>query len=188
MLRIVNLEEIQTLLLRVPGLVHALEARESGFAGAVKEWLVQTEQVLTNNRMPAAAEVATLRGALISAERGVLPPGLTFLGRPTSRKVKDAAAADVLRKAQELVSGAVRADAAQVAEAQRLARQVVSVAQRKGLAEVMPAGGTHTERLAALWSAMLADPDVGSATVHLGGLVGSQDALVLLDRALSSAA
>jgi len=188
MLRIVNLEEIQEMLLRLPGVVSGLERREAGFAAVVREWLAETEKVLVANRLAAAGEVATLRGALISAERGAVPAGVSVEGRATPRKVRDATAADVLRKAESAVSAAVRADAARVGEAERLVYQVVSVAVRKGVLPPPPGSGSHTEVLRAAWALVSDDPDTGAAATHVVGLVGPHDALVLLDRALVATA
>jgi hypothetical protein len=184
MLHIVNLEEIQAMLLRVPGLIHALDRRDPEFLRDVKTWLTQAEQILVSNRLAVAADIAALRGVLISAERGVVPPGLVFNGRVTARKIRDAAAADILRKAEEILSSAIRADAAQFVEAERLARQIVSIAQRKGLIRSLPTGNKHTETLNAYWQAMLADPELGPATTHLAGLIGIHDAWILIDRLL----
>ncbi len=188
MLHIINLEDIQAMLLRVPGLVHELEERDPGFVGSVKAWLTQAEQVLINNRLAVAAEVAVLRGVLISAERGVIPPGMTFSTRTTMRKIKDAAAADVLRKAEELIFSAISADAVRFAEGEKLTQQIVAVAQRKGLIPVTPCVDKHTERLKAIWQAMNMDPDLGAVTTHLAGLVGAYDVLILLDRMLPTPA
>lgn len=185
MLHIVNLEEIQGILLRLPGLIHDLERRDPNFASAAKDWLTQAEQILVNNRLAVAADVAVLRGALISAERGVIPPGLVFSGRMTSRKIRDASAADVLRKAEELISDTIKGSLAQIAEGERLTRQLLAVAQRKGLIPGGPHMGERTEMLTGIWHAMTVDPDLGSATTHLAGLVGAQDALILLDRGLA---
>ena len=134
MLHIVNLEEIQGMLLRVPVVIDALERRDPNFAGEVKEWLTQVEQVLINNRLAVASEVAGLRGILISAERGVIPAGLVFNGRTTARKIKDASAANVLRKVEELISNAIRGDVAQLAEGERLARRLDPLGWRERVA------------------------------------------------------
>jgi len=187
MLHIMNLEEVQGLLLRVPGLIHDLEGRDSSFVGSVKVWLTQAEQVLISNRLPVAAEIAVLRGVLISAERGVIPPGMAFSTRTTMRKIKDASAADVLRKAEELISSTISADAARFAEGEKLTQQIVAVAQRKGLIPATPSAGTHAEMLKAIWQAMIIDPDLGAATTHLAGLVGEHDVLIVLDRMLPTA-
>lgn len=188
MLHIMNLEEVQSMLLRVPELIDNLEKSDPSFFGSVKVWLTQTEQVLISNRLAVAAEVAVLRGVLISAERGVIPPGMAFSKRATVRKIKDASAADVLRKAGEVISVAISADAMRFAEGEKLAQQIVAVAQRKGLIPVTPSLDRHTEMLKSIWQAMIMDPDLGAATTHLAGLVGAYDVLILLDRMLPTPA
>lgn len=183
MMHIVNIEEIQSLLLRVPELVNCFERRDPNFARSVKDWIAQAEQVLVNNRLSAAGDVAVLRGMLISAERGVLPSGMAFNGRKTARKIKDAAAMDALRRAEELVSSAIKVPAAQVYEGERVMRQLVALAQIKGLIPE-ESEGEHAGMLKAAWHAISHDPELGQAAAHLAGLVGSYDALVLLDRML----
>ncbi len=186
MLHIPNLEELQGILLRVPGLVERLESHDPAFGGAVTEWLKEAEQALTNNRLTVAATVATLRGMLISAERGVLPPERCPDGRPPTRKVKDAYAADILRTAEGRVAEAIQASETQIAEAERLTRQLVTLAKRKGLIPPPTAGGSLSDRLNDIWQRMMADPELAGATAHVGGLVGNQDSLILLDRALAA--
>ena len=63
MLRIVNLEEFHRLLLRVPALVDDLESRTADAPGAVRDWLVEVEGALENNRMPLAGNIAGLSRA-----------------------------------------------------------------------------------------------------------------------------
>lgn len=184
MLNIANLEEIQGLLLRVPGLIRELDERDNRFAGSVKAWLMQGEQILVNNRLAIAADVAVLRGVLISAERGVIPPGMVFSKQATSRKIKDAAAAEALRRAEEVIASSIGADAARVAEGEKLIRQVVAVAHRKGLPVQATGGNKRAEVLQAIWQGLTRDPELGAATARLIGLVGSQDVLILLDRVL----
>ena len=186
MLNIVNLEEIQRVLLRVPGLIHELAERQMSLIGSVKTWLTDGEQILINNRLPVAAEVAALRGVLISAERGVIPPGMAFSARTTTaQKIKVAAAADVLRKAAEVIFKTIAADAARVAESEQLMRQILAVAQRKGILKVSAHSAyTHSDMMKTIWRAMTEDPDLGGAATRLEGLVGINDTLVLLDRML----
>jgi hypothetical protein len=133
--------------------------------------------------MVAAADVAVLRGILISAERGVIPSGIVFNGKMTSRKIKDATAADVLRKAEQIISDAIKAPAAQIAEGERLTRQIVALSIRKGLIQNKTISG-HDEMLKEIWSQISSDPELGPVTTHITGLVGTYDALILLDRSL----
>lgn len=184
-MHIVNLEEIQGLLLVVPELIQRLENHDPNFVSSVKDWLTRTEQILVNNRLAAAGSIAALRGVLISAERGVVPSEIVFSGRKNPRKIKDAVAADILRKAEEQISASIRVYAAQVAEGEKLARQLAALATRKGLIPEKPYTGNHTDILNAIWRRMSEDPELGPATIHLAGLVGAYDALILIDRMIT---
>jgi Arc/MetJ-type ribon-helix-helix transcriptional regulator len=184
MLRIINLEEIQGLLLRVPQLVDLLERRTPSAVSEVKSWLTTVEQTLVNNRMPLAGNIATLRGILISAERGVIPTGVVFHGRPTVRKIREATTADVLRQSSDLVADAVREDTARIAEAERLGHQIVVIAKSQGLVPQEFSGGDRNEMLENLWSSFSTDANIKAGAVRLLSLVGQNDVLIILDRAI----
>ena len=183
MLRLLAMEEIQALEGGVPELVRLYERKESNFATAVKDWLRQAEQLLTNSRLPGAGEVAGLRGMLISAEQGVIPDNLHFKGAVSLRRIRNATAAEVLRKAERRLGEGIAPTVAQVAEADRLVRQMLPVARRKGLAPLMEMPGS-ADQLVALWRALESDADLGAIATHVVGLVGKQDALIVLDRCL----
>ena len=183
-MQIVNLEEIQGILLRVPEIVDHLETNDPKFSDLVKKWLKDLENVLVNNRLAQAAEVAALRSMLISAERGVVHEGLEFTGRKTARKVREAVAAESLSKAEGLASDAIRGYGAQIAEGEKLARQLVALAEQKGIIQKFSGTKNHTIRLTGIWSAISEDPDLSAGTTALKGLVGFQDALILVDRML----
>lgn len=186
MLNIVNLEEIQSILLLIPALVDLQQQRYSDFVEEVKNWLKKMEKVLENNRIPAVGNVAALRGVLISAERGVIPVGIELRGRPTGRKIKEATATDVLRHVGELVSNVIHQDRERVAEAKRLGRQLVALAKTKGFIRELPSGEQYTEMLKVMWRTLSSDPDISPGTVNVEGLVGPHDALIILDRTITS--
>lgn len=183
-MQIANLEEIQGILLRLPEIVDHLEKNDPKFTALVKIWLADLEKVLAKNRLSQASEVAALRSMLISAERGVAHEGLEFAGRKTVRKVREAVAAESLRKAEEVASDAIRGYAAQIAEAEKLARQLVALSEQKGIIEKFSCANNHTVMLTGIWSAMSGDPDLVGGTTALKGLVGFRDALILVDRML----
>lgn len=185
MLRIVNLEEIHNLLLRIPSLVDELERQEPHAIGNVREWLMTLELVLENNRLPLAGNIAALRGGLDSALNGVIPAGIAFHGRVSSRKIREAAATDMLKRASDLVTSAVQGDGNRIDEAQRVARQLIALARFKGL---IPAGrpdGDPIENVKAVWNNMQTDQEIGQGAAHLIGLVGPHDALIVLDRGIT---
>jgi len=186
MLHIANLEEIQGALLRLPQLVDLLERRDPRSIGEVKNWLTTLEQILVNNRLPLAGNVAGLRGILSASERGVIPPGVVFHGKPTLRRIREATAVDVLRRAGDLVANAVQEDSSRIAEAERLGHQIVAVAQSNGLLPAQSSGGDRYKVLKDLWGSLSADPNVKAGAVRLQGLIGHNDALVILDRAITA--
>jgi hypothetical protein len=184
MLLLPNLEAIQAQFLELPTIFRSYEESDSEFAEHARAWLNRLEASLEDNKLPSAGAVAGLRGLILSAERGTIPPGLSFLGTPNSRKLRDAAAADALRRAEEIVSGVLRADAAQLEEAGRLMRQMVAVAQLRGLLNAAHDGATHSDAVNAIWSAFLRDADLAPGTARVTGLVGAHNALFLLSREL----
>ncbi len=183
-MHIVNLEEIQGIKLRIPELIQHFENRNTEFTSLTKEWLVEAEKVLTNNRMTVAADVSILRGVLISVERGVMPSGIIFSGKTTARKIKDATSVDVLQKADKIISAAIEVPVAQITEGERLTRQVVALAIRKGIVQ-KENSQEHSELLREIWRKMSLDPELQPVITHIIGLVGAYDALILLDRSLS---
>ncbi|MCW4034595.1 MAG: hypothetical protein NWF03_04455, partial [Candidatus Bathyarchaeota archaeon] len=172
MLRIINLEEIQNLLLLVPAIVEQNEQRDPRFVPTVKTWLTQLEAVLKNNHLPAAANVAALRGNLISTEQGNIPAGITFNGHATKRKVQQATANQCLSQTVEIISSTIQNDANRVAEAQRITRQLVSIAKSKGLITEKPHGKNYTAILKSIWTKMAKDQVLAQGVVSVEGLVG----------------
>lgn len=186
MLRLVNLEEIQNLLLRIPRLVDSLEQRDPNFVQKVRQWLTVVEEVLVNNRMPLGGNIAALRGTLDATERGAFPPGLNFHGRPTARKIKEATGADVVRRAGELISNALQDDVSRIAEAERLSHQLIALGKSMGLIVDGISDSAPTQKLKDIWKSISADPNIAPGAVRLESLVGQNDALILLDRAITT--
>lgn len=185
MLPVVNLEEFRRLLLALPDIVDALDARSSDGPVAVRAWLVEAEGVLERNRMPAAGNIAVLRARLDSARRGAVPDGVVVTGTVARRKVVQAVAAEVVGEAADLLASRIGADEERLDEADRLARQLTVAAQVKGMVNGHPSADDHAGAVSSIWSAVVADPELSGGAVHLLSLVGPSDALIVMDRALT---
>jgi transcriptional repressor TraM len=183
MLRIINLENIESLLLRVPAIIQRFDERDPGFISAVNEWLVNTEKVLNENRLTTAAEVSVLRGTLLAYERGSGKDPESQ--KIVTRKMKEARAAAVLKEATQVTSEAIRLRRAQVNEAERIMSQIVAAAYQLG---VIPAetGQDHTAYLLAVKQTLSNRTELVSLVVHVLGLVGNVDFLILVDRAIAA--
>jgi len=183
-MQIASLEEIERILLRLPEIVDRLDSKDPRFSDLVKSWLQDLERAFAENRLFQTAEVAALRAMVISAERGVICPGMEVSGPKTPRKVREAVAADSLKRAEGIAADAIRGDSARIAEGERLARQLVAIAEQKGIIKRFSAEEDHTTMLTGIWSEISLDPDLMAGATALKGLVGFRDALILVDRAL----
>lgn len=183
MLHLAQIEEIQAHLLLVPPLVNRYSAREAGFVDLTRAWLQQAEEIAAHNRLTVAAQIAGLRSSVIAAQRRRGSPEAP-VGRAHARRQRDAAAAEALQHAAESLSETIRIPSSQFADAEQLARQLVIAAAGRGLLE---GGRPPAAGILGLLSAMRADPELGRPSTSLVALIGLADALILLDRALSSA-
>lgn len=184
MLRIMHIEEIEDLLLLLPTLVQQQEQRSADFAPNAGAWLISLEKVFTANRLYQAGFIATLRSGLVAVEQGQIPAGLEFRGRPTRSKVLNAVASQALQRTAEVTSTLIAENRPRLVEAERVAQQIVAVALSRGLITARETEVGITQYLQMLRRNLVTSGDLESAVVHLEGLVGPHDTLVLLDRAL----
>ncbi len=182
-LNVVQIEEICALLREVPRLVDRQEQRRADFGGGVEGWLKKVETVLENNRLAAVSQVAALRSLLLQAARGVIPGEISLGGRPTPRRILDATASLVLQKCNQLLHEVIAERQSTHQEAERVARQLMAVAEVKGIIERCRNGGGRQAYLQTLQAALATDPDLAGGHTHLVSLVGKSDALIFLDRA-----
>lgn len=184
-LNVVQYEDIVAHLRRVPALVDMLEERRTGFPDAVLEWLRDVERSLESNHMPAVSQIAGCRAMLIESARGAYTEEISFTGRPTVRKIQDGVAGLVIQRTSDLLHSAIAERQAAFQEAERIARQIVTVADVKGMLETCDDGRPHQQMLTCLQQRVGADQDLAGVYVHLVSLVGKTDVLVFLDRALA---
>jgi hypothetical protein len=119
-----------------------------------------------------------------ASELGVIPPGIVFHGKPTSRKIRVATALYAIHQVGDLVANATKDDSARVAEAERLGLQLVAVAKSNGFILVLPNDPNRSEAVKKLWESIAADANLAPGVVRMEGLVGPNDALIVLDHAI----
>lgn len=185
MLRIMQAEEIASLLLLLPDLVRQQERRSTDFVRNAGEWLNLLEGAFAAMRLYQAGSIAMLRSGLVAAEQGELPAGLQFRGRPTRSRVLNAVASQALQRAADMATTLIAENQPRLAEAERVAQQIVAAALSRGLITGHPEGVSNTKYLLMLRRILVTSVDLENAVVHLEGLVGPYDALILIDRALA---
>jgi hypothetical protein len=113
-----------------------------------------------------------------------MPNEVVISGRPTARKVQEATASLVLRRSSDLLHAVIAERQAVFQEAERISRQVLAIAQAKGMVQALEEPGPRQEIPADLQRRVAADPDLASVHAHLISLVGATDVLIFYDRAL----
>ena len=184
-LTVLQYEAIVGLLREISPLVDALEARRTGFAADVIDWLRRAERTLEDNRLPAVSQLAACRAQLIEAGRGIQPKDVAVPGRPTTRKIQEATAGLVLERSSEILHAVIAERQATFQEAERVSAQLVVVAGAKGTVAACEDGNQHPEMLRCLQQSMATDADLASGYAHLLSLVGKSDVIIFLDRALA---
>jgi hypothetical protein len=185
MLRLIQVEEIDRLLLALPELVRLQERRSTEFPARASAWLGSVEEILSANRLYQAGLIAGIRSSLALADQGQIPAGLEYRGRPTRTRVMASAASDALQRAAQIVAGVAAENRPRFVEAERVAQQVVAALRSHGLPH-RPEEMSNEVYLRTLRRTMSQNADLENVLVHLEGIVGPQDALVLLDRAIAA--
>ena len=182
-LNVVQVEAFQQLLLEVPRLVDQIERRSGGLAEQVLDWLKRVETALESNRIASVSRVAALRAQLLQAGRGIQGADVQVTGRPTRRKIQDATAAMALQRGNQLVHDVIAERETVFGEAERLMRQLIAVAEAKGIVQACRSQAPSTA-LSCIQQAIAADTDLAGGYLRLVSLVGKYDVAVFLDRAL----
>ncbi|MGW6196938.1 hypothetical protein ACWF0M_12395 [Kribbella sp. NPDC055110] len=172
MLGLLQTEELDGLLLRIPGLLQHAETGIEALEQRAGKWLELLEAALSNNRMPLASKVAITRATLQIA-------GRPFRSKPRPTR-RDRAAACI--HALEQVVGEVYAELStthsRINEADAWCRRVVAIAHQKGL--IGSVDQSNELRLHLLMDLMRADPDIAAGVVQMDSLVGPRDGLIIL--------
>jgi len=182
-LRIIHVEEIQQLLLEANTVVQLQAERSFEFPNRVVAWLTQAEQVLSSRGLFQAGTLAVLRSEIISAQHGRVPPDLAFRGGVTRNKIRTAVAAQALQRAVEVVTAIVAENQPRFKLAEERMQQLVALALAGGLIRAHDQNVSRTDYLLDIRRRVLAS-SYGDAVIALDSLVGPNDMLVMLDRAL----
>lgn len=172
------------MLLLLPQLVRQQEDRSGMFVENSAAWLAELERIFTDNKLYQSASIAMLRSSIVAARQGQIPSGIAFKGLPSRSRIRSAVAAQAIQKAAEVASSIIAENQRRFAEAEAIAQQLVAVAIPRGLVLPRSPGMSNTEYLADLRMRLMKG-DLENAVLHLEGLVGPNDTLILLDRALA---
>lgn len=176
------LDEAEALVRASLTLVDRYQSRDPDFLGALIGWLRQGEALLEQYRRPQLAAFAALRARALAAQAGINKEEGRRLAQ---RKQSAGAGALILGEAQALLADVQTALAAKKDEAARLIQQMLQILLQNGSLTPLLAAPT-AERIAPIWQACLARPEVSTGARQVLGLVAWPDALRLVDETLST--
>lgn len=117
----------------VPILVNKYESRDSDFTFAVKKWLSNGETLLTKNKRPEVSELASLRGTIIAADRGVIDPSFSIDIKLRKGKATRAVTLFSLHKGQSILRSVLDSLIDDAKEAETIIKQIIALAGQNGL-------------------------------------------------------
>ena len=185
MLRIRNVEEIEELLQILPALVRKQERKSPDFSAAVETWLDSLEKAFESNGLYQAGNISVVKSTIIAVKEGHIPDGVEVRGRPSRSRILKIVASQAMQQGANVATRVIEENRSRIDEATRVAQQIVAAAVSRGEVTARGEGIDNTSYMRAIRQGLAASSDLETAAVHLEGLVGPQDALVLLDRALT---
>lgn len=184
MLRILQLEQIESKLLEVPSIIDGYKQNDSSFPESAEIWLRSLETIVSNNRLSTAGVLAGLRGILISVKEGVRPQGIDIIGKPTRKKLRRATATDIMSKAIYAVEAIIQNDRARINEGKRVALSLIAYAVRLNMIEEADLrGGFDVAKR--LLRKLRVHESTAEGAVTLESLLGVSDSVICIDRALT---
>ena len=186
MLHVRNVEEIEDLLLLLPALVRQQESGTADFAEIVDCWLNSLEKVFEANRLYHSGSIAMLRSSIVSVKQGQVLRGIELRGRQTRSRLLKASASQAMQGGAEVASHVIEENRPRIQEATRFAQQIIAAAFSRSLIAKRSERMDNTAYLNMIRQSFRTISDLESAVVQLEGLVGPQDALILIDRELTS--
>lgn len=184
MLKIRQLEEIESKLLEVSDLVKIQNESYIDFLNNLDKWLVDLSRILEKNRLAISGNISALRGSLISTRNGAIYENIDFIKRPTQSKRLTAAGLDILNRTVNLVAASINSDRVRFDEADKIALQLLAIASVAGMYEDENKN-PNLEFAKDLLLQMKTNNSTVQGVVQLEGLVGQSDAIIFIHRLLS---
>lgn len=176
MLTLPQLMEIEHHLASLPVLVDEYQSHHYNFQEHAMDWLTGLETILSQSLPYLVPEISILRVEItlsISAREFDKHRNNPSISK---HKRRVDATADAVRKAGERVVNAIKGIQEILQSGEQIARQIAAIAQIKGIGIQSP---RDWNAALAAWDRISADTDLISVAIHLVGLVGRSNAILL---------
>ena len=178
------LAELDSVLSETAPLIDLYKNKELSFYEKSVKWLERLEKLADENRWIIKAEIASLRGKVITASRMQSDDAFDWMPKSKNRRrAKEALTAECINIAVNRSMDFVQKDRELHNEAANLLRQILSIAISKGLIEPRPRAAIDGVFITQSWRMIAVDPELAQMCTHAVGLVGAYNAYILFDKA-----
>ena len=178
------LAELDSILSETTLLIDLYKNKEISFYDKSVKWLERLEKFADDNHWFIRAEIATLRGRVITVSRMQSDDAFNWMPKSKNRRrAKEALTAECINAAVSRAMDFVQKDRKLQNEAANILRQILSVATLKGLIETRPMAAVDSEFITQSWRMAATNPEMAQMCAHVVGLVGAYNAYILFDKA-----
>lgn len=166
---------------KVSELVDMYSKNEPFFLSKLKEWLAKTEEYLQIEKRPELSRIASLRGSIISAERGIFEPDFAIPAKTPKRKAGAAIGMMCLNKAQDVLNEILLPVKQAEAEAKDTISQVILVSDQNGiLHEFWKDKALNSQNIIAYWQGLTQINEIRVGLDKALSLVGKEKAFLFM--------
>jgi hypothetical protein len=181
------LDQLFELLKRGPHLVTLYGQKDVSFVPSLVTWLEESESVLEKYHRPEVSEIAGIRAQLLSASSGVFDKRSFHIpAAGGSRKIFQAAAANLFNNAQNILNDLYRAFSANKEEAAKYMRQIIIISlQKDSFYPIWNSSFEAPVKLNMLWQSFNTDMDLAPGVRQILTSVHYLDALRIMDEVIT---
>lgn len=184
-MNLTTFDQLVLMLNQVPHIAQMYERKDSKFAGSVKEWMDAAEMILVANRYHLAAELATLKLMMTSAQRGNnrQEPRSDNTAR-NRKKAIELASIEALHQTQHSIRTLIEPYEGRYDEASQAARKMLIVASSLGILNARLRSKFDSATVPALWKEMVSNEKTAPWTIKMLEMVTPDEALTLINRVI----
>lgn len=176
-------DQLVLMLNQVPHIAAMYEKKDGAFGPSVREWMDAAETILKANRIHLAAELATLKMTITSAQRGHLM-GSSEGGIINKKKAVEIASMEALHQAQHSIRMLLASYETRYDEATLLARRMLVIASSLGMLNARLRTRFDSATLPALWRDLVSNERTSQWTTKMLEVVTPDEALTIVSRVL----
>lgn len=176
-------DQLVLMLNQVPHIAAMYERKDGSFGQSVREWMDAAETILKANRIHLAAELATLKMTITSAQRGHRTQS-TEDGIINKKKAVEIASMEALHQAQHSIRMLLAPHETRYDEATLSARRMLVIASSLGMLNARLRTKFDSATLPALWRDMVSNEKTVPWTMKMLEVVTPDEALTIVSRVL----